>query len=907
MAAIHIKNTEHRDALLFTDTDHSRGKDNSQSSSTGSCWKIMIIDDEESVHDVSRMVLKNFSYKNRGLEFIHGYSGEQARELVKQHPDTAIVLLDVVMETDTAGLDTVKYIREQQQNKAVRIILRTGQPGQAPEHMVVRLYDINDYLEKSKLTSQYLETALITSLRSYDDICTISKLTDTNDTLEALVKARTQDLSAANAMLQQQMKQQAQAHESLQRSEARLAEAQRIARIGHFEWSVVDDSMIWSQQVCSILQAPVISGSHTRTEFLDFVVNDDRILVSKTMEQAIQKREPYDIEHCLQQVSGNIRYVRQQGDVSVDVDEEATRIVGTLQDVTERRLAEIEMRKLSMAVEQTADGIMITDRNGIIEYVNPAIAQMTGYAKDELIGQTPRILKSDKQSDVFYQRMWKTIQRGDVFNDVVINKHKNGHFYYEEKTITPQKNTQGEIISYIASGKDISERMEAQERLHHLAHHDAVTGLPNRILLQDRLGQAISRARWRERKIAVLFLDMDRFKVINDTLGHNVGDLILKEVALRLSDCVREGDTVARFGGDEFAIIFNDIADEEDIPQLANKILTCLAMPFDCADRELFVTTSIGISLFPDDGDNGQTLLKKSDAAMYHAKHAGRNAYQFYTEEDEKQAIERLNLESSLRRALEREEFLLYYQPQLSLCSCNINSYEALLRWRHPEHGLVSPYHFISLLEETGMIIPVGEWVLHSACAQEKINQQAGQSARKVAVNISIHQFRQKEFVQMVDRTLKNTGLDAQYLELEVTEGVLIDDMRETAEKLMELHSMGISLAIDDFGTGYSSMNYLRRLPFDLLKIDRSFVTDVTINSDDGAIAAAIITLAHSIGLEVIAEGVENMEQLRFLDKLGCDAIQGYLCSPPLPADSIISMEDDLYHTWKGYLSHSER
>ncbi|MDX2477013.1 MAG: EAL domain-containing protein [Gammaproteobacteria bacterium] len=893
--------------LLFVDSTDHLEEDSSSFSYGDLRWKVLIIDDEKVVHEVSQLVLKDFSYKQRGLELIHGYTGEDARQLIKKHPDTAIMLLDVVMESDSAGLDTVRYIREELQNRTVRIILRTGQPGQAPEHKVIRFYDINDYLDKSRITAEYLERAMITSLRSYDDICTIGQLTASNDTLEALVKARTLDLSAANDMLQQKIKQQIEANAALQRSEARLAEAQRVARIGHFEWSFIDDSMQCSDQVYRILEIPTTDSHCSLTEFMEMVVEEDRDFVRKTMSQAAGEGVPYDIEHRMRQSSGNTRYLRHQGDIITDAGHGDKCIVGTLQDITEQRLAEFEMRKLSAAVEQTADGIMITDSDGIIEYVNPAMIEITGYSKDELIGQTPSVMKSGKQSDAFYQRLWKTILQGSVFNEVIINRHKSGRLYFEEKTITPQKNQQGEIISYISSGKDITERMEAQERLHHLAHHDSLTGLPNRMLLQDRLDQALKRAQWRQRTIAVMFIDMDRFKLINDTLGHSVGDLVLIEMALRLSGCVREDDTVARFGGDEFAIILNDINSIGDIPGVANKILSSLAAVFECEGRELFVTSSIGISLFPEDGDNSHTLLKKADAAMYQAKRKGRNAFQFYTEANEQPAIERLTLESSLRRALERDEFRLYYQPQLNLTSCKIDGYEALLRWQHPEQGLLPPVNFIPLLEETGMIISVGEWVLHTACTQEKASRKSGRTAKKVAVNISIHQFRQKDFTQMVERTLASTGLEAQYLELEVTEGVLIDDMKETAAKLHELHNMGISLSIDDFGTGYSSMNYLKRLPFNLLKIDRSFVTDITTSSDDASIAAAIITLAHSIGLEVTAEGVETTEQLSFLDQLGCDSIQGYLCSPPLPADAFTELDEDQYHDWKDYLSRCDR
>ena len=898
-----MPNSQKESALLFADPEKKSNED-SKNQLPEANWKIMIIDDEEMVHEISQMVLRNFSYKDRKLQFIHGYSGKQAVDLIKQHPDTAIILLDVVMETDSAGLDVVKYIRDELDNKSVRIILRTGQPGQAPEHVVVRLYDINDYLDKSKLTSQYLEIALITSLRSYDDIQTISQLSDSNDTLESLVKSRTKDLYEANALLKKQMREQAISHKALQLSEARLADAQRIAQIGHFNWNPENNQMLWSEQIYKIFNTDKTANHHSLDEFLSFMSEDDRSLIEESIKLALKNNSNYEFEHSLKLPSNEKRYVYQQGDVSTDRETGKMIVIGTLQDITEKRLAEQEMYKLSTAIEQVADSIMITDINGIIEYVNPALSRMTGYSKDELVGQTPRILKSGRQPDIFYVRMWNTIQQGNTFSDVIINKHKNGHFFYEEKTITPQKNRQGQIINYISSGKDITERIEAQERLHHLAHHDALTGLPNRILLQDRLEQALARARWRKRKVAVLFIDIDRFKVINDTLGHDIGDLLIKGFSQRLQECLREGDTIARFGGDEFVIILNDINETSDIPLIIDKMLASIALPFDIDPHELFSTGSIGISLFPEDGDNSNTLLKKADAAMYLAKRKGKNAYQFYSDKDEYESIEKLTLETELRRALEKNEFVLHYQPQLSLTSCKVESYEALIRWNHSTQGLVAPAHFLGILEETGMILKVGEWVLNTACAQEKSNQQKGQVPKRVAVNISANQFTQSDFVDTVERTLHNTKLEAKYLELEVTEGILIENIEESARKLKTLHSIGVFLSIDDFGTGYSSMNYLRRLPFDMLKIDRSFISELTTNSDDGAITAAIITLAHSMGLEVIAEGVEEMEQLQFLDNLGCDSIQGYLCSPPLPADSFESMEEDLYLTWKSQLRH---
>ncbi|MCG6201664.1 EAL domain-containing protein [Psychromonas antarctica] len=841
------------------------------------------------------------------MNLIYGSSPEEAYKLLQLHSDIAVILLDIVMENDSAGLNCTRYIRDVMQNKTVRIILRTGQSGKSHIRDVIRLYDINGYLEKSKLTTQDFEIAMITALRSYDDICTIGHLSVTNDALESLIKARTDDLYNTNNLLQEKIKEQAIAHRRLQLNEARLAEAQRIARIGHFEWSIFDDTVLLSDQLCLILNMPASYANHTLAEFIELVHCEDKTLVLATINKAIKEKKSYDIEHRLLHSKGATWFVRHQGDVTLNAAQQVTYIVGTLQDITERRLAEMEMRKLSTAVEQAADGIMITNSMGVIEYVNTAMLNMTGYDKSELLGATPRILKSEKQSAAFYKRLWKTIQQGKVFNEIVINKHKTGRLYFEEKTITPQKNNQGVIVNYISCGKDITERMEAQERLQHLAHHDALTGLPNKLLFKDRLEQAIGRAQWKETIIAVLFIDMDRFKIINDTLGHNIGDLLLQEMAVRLVACLRKNDTVARFGGDEFAIILNDIATKEDVIKQVDTILSKLAVMFECDSRELFVTASIGISLFPEDGVNTQTLLQKADAAMYLAKSKGRNAFQFYAIKDEQRAIDRLSLELSLRRALERDEFRLFYQPQLNLSNCKIEGYEALLRWQHPELGLVSPINFIPILEETGMIIPVGEWVLRTACEQEQSNRDMGFSPKKVAVNISIRQFKQKNFVQMVECILATTGLDPHYLELEVTENLLIDNMKETSKKLQLLHHMGLSFSIDDFGTGYSSMNYLRRLPFELLKIDRSFIMDITSSHDDAAIVTAMITLAHSMGVAVIAEGVETIEQLSFLDNLGCDSIQGFLCSPPLPMKAFNALEVDQYHNWKEYLIHCER
>ncbi len=557
------------------------------------------------------------------------------------------------------------------------------------------------------------------------------------------------------------------------------------------------------------------------------------------------------------------------------------------QDITERKKAESQMQKLSRALEQTADAVLITDCNGVIEYVNPAFEQVTGYAAAEAMGRQPNLLKSGRQGQGFYDNMWKTILAGEVFNDVLINRRKDGSLYYEEKTITPLKDVDGRITHFVATGKDITERMQTQERLAYMAQHDPLTELPNRTLLLDRLKQSLAGARWRQRRAAVLFVDLDRFKTINDTLGHEVGDRLLQQLAERFQRSVRDGDTVARFGGDEFVILLDDVATEDDVAGVAKKVLQALAPPFQVDHQTLYVTASIGVSLFPNDGDDASTLLKNADIAMYRAKDMGRNTYQFYSADMSSRAFERLTLESNLRHALEHGELRLYYQPQVDVTTGGIVGVEALLRWQHPEFGLVMPNDFIPLLEETGLIVPVGAWVLDTACAQLAAWHAQEWPRLRLAVNLSPRQFQTQDLAAAVKQALDRLDGDPGRLELEITEGMLVRHAPATVEMLEALHALGVRMAIDDFGTGYSSLSYLRRLPIDTLKIDRSFVRDIPGDADDSAITVAIIALAQSLKLEMIAEGVENVAQREFLRAHGCNVMQGYLFSRPQPAEDI--------------------
>lgn len=460
----------------------------------------------------------------------------------------------------------------------------------------------------------------------------------------------------------------------------------------------------------------------------------------------------------------------------------------------------------------------------------------------------------------------------------------NGTERYITFSAAPIRNGNGELVAAIETLEDITERKRYEEQLEYQANHDGLTNLPNRNLLTDRIQQAILMSRRSHNEVAVFFVDLDNFKFINDSLGHDIGDRLLKIVAERISSCVRSGDTVARQGGDEFVILISNQSAASHAVMIADKVLKLIAQPFHVDEHELVITCSIGISVYPRDGEDVLTLIKNADVAMYRAKEQGRNTFQFFTGEMNARSFERMTMEKHLRRALERDEFIVYYQPKVSLQTGRITSMEALIRWQHPEMGMVSPVSFIPLAEETGLIESIGEWVLRTACSQNKSWQAKGFSPLTVAVNLSGRQLWQQNVTGLIDQILLETGLDPCYLELEITESMVMQDIERVTGILRTLKSMGVSLAMDDFGTGYSSLSYLTRFPFDKLKIDQSFVRDITSNPDNAAIATTVIAMAHSLHLKVIAEGVETKGQLNYLRLHGCDEIQGYYFSQPVAA-----------------------
>jgi diguanylate cyclase (GGDEF)-like protein/PAS domain S-box-containing protein len=558
------------------------------------------------------------------------------------------------------------------------------------------------------------------------------------------------------------------------------------------------------------------------------------------------------------------------------------------EDVERQERDAQEIRKFSKAIEQSPSSVLICDRKWRIEYANQKFTQLTGYDLKSIAGKHPGTLSDDINTHKEGQHLWQSIrlqvQRVGVWQGEVSSARKNGERFWEQLIVTPIKNRDGDATGYLILGEDISIRKRYEQQLLRQANYDILTGLPNRMLALDRLKLALAQSRRENSLVGVMFLDLDNFKHINDTLGHDAGDNLLIEAARRISSCLRGTSTVARLGGDEFLVVLPGLTNIDGTTQVAQRILSTFEPPYLLNGQEVFVTTSIGISIFPHDSDNSGMLLQHADAAMYQAKNKGKSAYAMFAPEMTEVSHERLQMESLMRRALEQQEFELYFQPIVSTGSGQLSSVEALLRWKNPSLGIVMPDRFIPLAEETGLITPIGEWVLKESClAAMRWREQTGMKIG-IAVNVSPRQFRDPAFVQTVMQALEQSGLEPDQLELEITERLILDNTIETADILRELDQSGIRLSVDDFGTGYSALSYLKSYPFDTLKIDKSFVQDVIKENDDASLVRAIINMAHSLGLRVVAEGVEEEAQTHFLEKEGCDFSQGYYYSRPLPA-----------------------
>ncbi|PHV11001.1 sensor domain-containing protein [Chitinimonas sp. BJB300] len=578
-------------------------------------------------------------------------------------------------------------------------------------------------------------------------------------------------------------------------------------------------------------------------------------------------------------------------DVRVEpVPDRTGQLLGALfsaRDISEQIKAEERARLAMMMFEHTTEGLMMLGADQRIQVVNPAFTTLLGYSVDETLRNQPEMfVPSLANGEQPYTEVWHALEYNHSWQGEITYRRRDGRQVPTWQTMVRVRDAAGDIKHYLAILNDLTERQRFEDQVEQLVYYDILTGLPNRALLSDRISQAMARTERRNGQLAIVFLDLDRFKAINNTLGNALGDQLLRAVSDRLKQVAGSEATVSRYGADQFVILLPQINNPDQASALAHHVLDALNVPHEIGEQTLTVTASLGISVYPDDGDNREGLIQHAETAMHATKKAGRNNFRFYTQDMNQRSTEFLLLENNLRKGLQKQEFVLYYQPQIDLKTRAVIGMEALIRWQHPEFGIVPPNRFISAAEETGLIMPLGKWVIQEACKQNKAWQQAGLLFAPIAVNVSARQFGE-QLESLTREALQNTGLDAHWLELEVTESTLMEDLNEAILMLGTLKHMGVHLAVDDFGTGYSSLAYLKRFPIDKLKVDRSFIIDILEDPDDAAIAGAVISLAKNLRLKVIAEGVENAAQLDFLAELGCDEIQGYWIAKPLPADQI--------------------
>jgi diguanylate cyclase (GGDEF)-like protein/PAS domain S-box-containing protein len=601
------------------------------------------------------------------------------------------------------------------------------------------------------------------------------------------------------------------------------------------------------------------------------------------------KTDRFISEHRMRTAEAEYVWVRSRGRVVRRApDGRPLRMAGTNTDITVQRRTEEQLRLWATVFNASRESILITDSQRRIISANPAFSDITGYALEQALGRDPSFLSSGVHDRAFYQQMWAEIVATDHWAGEMRDRRRDGEIVPLWTAITAARDSRGKVQHYIAIASDLTEREAAQDRIRHLVSHDALTDLPNRMLFRDRLEIAIGNAKRRNVGVGVLFIDLDRFKNVNDSLGQQMGDALLKAVAVRLGESVLKEDTVSRQGGDEFLVLLSSVRGPEDAVNGAQKILTSFGRPFFLDKVEIHITPSIGIALFPEDGSDGDTLIRNADAAMYYAKERGRNNFQFFIAELNERARRRLSMETSLRGALSRSEFVLHYQPQVNSRTGDVVGVEALIRWKH-DGILLRPIEFVGMAEETGLIVPIGEWVIREACRQQHEWLLAGMPEIPMAINLSAAQFHRKDAALRLRLVVEESCREPHKLEIELTETLLMQEAEYSVRMLHALKDAGVRLAIDDFGTGYSSLNYLRRFPVDRLKVDQSFVRDLPTDAADRAVTEAIITLAHSLGVGVIAEGVETVEEMDLLRERACEEFQGYYFAPPLSAVDFVT------------------
>lgn len=675
-----------------------------------------------------------------------------------------------------------------------------------------------------------------------------------------------------------------QAEIALQESELLFHTLSKIAPVGIFRADQHGDCDYVSNRWCEITGV-MFSKAHGNG-WMNGLHADDKERVAREWQRCVSVLQPFNLQFRFELADGRLRWVVGRAEPELDEDGHLCGYVGTITDISDIKANEERLSQAAAVFESTREGVMITDASQRILMVNKAFTDITGYNLDEAIGRKPSLLSSSHHSDEFYREMWNAITKTDHWQGEIWNRRKSGEVYPQLLSVSAVRDDSGDVSDYVGVFADISKLKASERELEFLAHHDPLTKLPNRMLFLLRLQHGIEKSRRQTQQMAVLMLDLDRFKDVNDSFGHLAGDDLLQMVAERLTARLRATDTICRLGGDEFIVLLEEVPQPESVAYVATQIINTLSQTWQLASgNEVRIGVSIGIALYPEHGASPDELIQHADTALYLAKNNGRNRFKYFSEDLTRAARERIDIEIRLRQAIEQGELRVFYQPQLSVADGRLVGAEALVRWKSACGELIPPDRFIAIAEETGLITAIGNWVLKETCRQGAAWRQAGMPTLRLAVNLSSQQFLHSDIAEVVAKTLDETGFPAGCLELELTESALMKREKEAIQILHRLHALGIHLAIDDFGTGYSSLSYLKLFPLDVLKIDKSFIDDIPAHNDDMEITATIIAMAKTLRMQVIAEGVETPEQLAFLKKRHCDYYQGYLACEPLPAE----------------------
>ncbi|MDD2581248.1 MAG: EAL domain-containing protein [Desulfuromonadaceae bacterium] len=799
---------------------------------------LYVEDDTESRKMLSRMIVKKYP----DLKLFTAENGVTGLDIFReQRPD--IVLADMNMPV----MDGIQLSREIRKLDAEAIII------------AVTAYS----------DSYYLKNAIEIGIRHY-----VLKPVIVEDLFYAI--NQTVEEIALKRLISEQDRR-------MRMREQQLVMAQKIAHLGSWEWDVVSGRTSWSDELYRILGLDPASTTASYKGFLERVHPEDRETVKKVVQNALKKCRSIASHYCrIVRPDGSIRTIHGQGEVILDDAGKLVSMIGTSHDVTERRQVEEERAWLAMIVESSNDAIFSISLDGAITSWNRGAEKVFGYSSDEIVGRQIFTIMPPERYDE-RARVLQTILSGEQLQFFETTRiKKDGSRIYVSITTSPMLDADGKIIGNSVIARDVTERRNMEEVIRHQAHHDTLTDLPNRQLFMDFLSLELAQARRDGTELALLFLDLNGFKQVNDTLGHSCGDRLLQEVGQRLRACIRESDTVARLGGDEFTVLMPALGQTDDVGIVLRKILGVFETPFMLDGSAVDTTTSIGICMFPDDGDCGEELMKKADIAMYDAKGTGRNSYQFYNAEINSRTIKRQKMESFLRQAVGKDELELLFQPVVCSDTRGIIGAEALLRWRHPEQGLLAPDQFLAVAEDSGAIIPIGEWVLRNACNQARVWNKKGYPL-SVSVNLSNRQFHQSNLVEKTSRILAETGLLPHHLEFDITEKTIMTDTLFSLRCMQSLAEMGVAIAIDNFGCGSSSLQWIKKMRTNKVKIGKCFVMNILREPDDLAIVNAVIAMSHSLKMKVAASWVETEDQLSVIRQSGCDQLQGYVISKPLP------------------------